>query len=165
MNPQRRLTALLLAAALLCGPQASARRGAERGVDLFQEIAGSWSGAGTVSLMGGGAERLRCRADYSPSDAAHLSLSLRCASDSFKLEIASNITREGNRIGGAWREASFGASGALNGTINGEQINAVIDGGGMSGRLSMSVHGNMQSVTLTSESTFSGTASVVMRRE
>ena len=157
--------ALILTGIVYCAAQVSGHAQSDRNTRLFADLAGEWSGAGSVSLAGGGAERLRCRAAYNPADTAHLSLSLRCASASFKMEVESDITREGNRIAGAWRESTFGASGNVAGTVRGNRIDAVINGMGVSARLAMSMRGNLQSVTLVSQGQISGTASVMLRRE
>lgn len=150
-----------ISACLLTGALAQARP--SHGGDLFEALSGSWAGAGTVRTTDGATERLRCRASYAPSAGTSLTIELRCASDSFKLDVASTVTRTGDKISGAWRETSFGASGDVSGTINGQQISAVIQGMGMAGRLGLALHGATQSVTLAAENV--GSASVVLRRE
>ena len=62
----------------------------------FAGFSGAWSGAGTIMLADGSKERLRCRASYrlSSGDKA-LQQSLRCASDSYKFELSSDVVSEG----------------------------------------------------------------------
>lgn len=133
-------------------------------VGIFGKLAGSWAGGGTVSVMNGGAERLRCRADYAPAGETRLHLDITCASDSFKMQISSDLARSGNAISGTWREATFGASGNVSGSVGGDRINAVVQGMGLSARLSLALRGKTQSVTLASRGQIAGTANVTLRR-
>src|ERR1700728_4366496 len=73
----------------------------------FAGFNGSWSGNGTVALSDGSTERIRCRADYKV-DGSGLSLkqNLRCASDSYKFDLSSDVTSQGNRTSGNWSEGS-----------------------------------------------------------
>src|SRR6201998_471836 len=73
----------------------------------FAGFNGAWSGNGTVALSDGTTERIRCRADYKV-DGTGLGLkqNLNCASDSYKFELSSNVTSQGDRISGNWSEAS-----------------------------------------------------------
>ncbi len=148
------------AAAILASTGAARSEGA-----AFERFGGSWSGVGTVRLTNGGVERIRCRGAYAPAGRDQLRLNLACASDSFKVQIASTMIRQGERIEGNWSEASFGVSGNLNGSIRGDHIEAAIAGPGVSARLSMAVHGNTQAVTLVSQSQISGAASVTLHRD
>jgi len=52
---------------------------------------GNWSGSGKIVVSNGSSERIRCRGVYKPSDSG-LALTLRCASDSYKFELASKAT-------------------------------------------------------------------------
>ncbi len=131
---------------------------------LFQRLGGSWAGAGSVRLPTG-VERIRCRGSYSPAGAAQLRINLACASDSFKVQIVSNIVRQGERLGGSWSEADSGVGGNLNGTVRGDRLDAGFSGAGVNGRLSIALHGNTQAVTLVSQSVVSGSASVTLHRD
>ena len=48
-------------------------------------------------------------------------LSLRCASDSYKFELASDITSEGGNISGSWNETTRGVVGSLSGKVTAQQ--------------------------------------------
>src|ERR1700757_2386273 len=80
----------------------------------FRVMAGNWSGGGTLSMANGEQERLRCRATHSGAGAG-LRLNLRCASDSYKFDLASNVQYRGGAISGDWTEASRNASGTISG--------------------------------------------------
>ena len=51
-----------------------------------------------------------------------LALSLRCASDSYKFDLASDITTDGANISGSWNETTRGVIGSLSGKISGSNI-------------------------------------------
>ena len=83
----------------------------------FGHLAGSWSGTGSIALSSGSRERIRCRANYAPSNAgAALRLDLRCASDSFKFELRSNLSAFGSSVSGVWSETTRDVSGSITGT-------------------------------------------------
>jgi hypothetical protein len=119
----------------------------------FAGLHGAWSGSGSISLSDGSKERLRCKASYHASEGGiRLQQSLRCASDSYKFELVSDLTSQGGTIAGSWSEASRGVSGSLVGRASGGTINAVADAPGFTANLSVSTNGNRQSFSLQSES-------------
>ncbi len=73
----------------------------------FALLAGAWTGSGSIALSDGSTERLRCRAIYRV-EGAGLQQSLRCASDSYKFELSSDLISQGSRISGTWSESSRG---------------------------------------------------------
>ena len=61
----------------------------------FSGMAGSWSGSGTITTSAG-SERLRCRVRYVvTSGGATLQQDLRCASDSYRFDVRSDVTYRG----------------------------------------------------------------------
>src|SRR6202012_2886825 len=94
---------ILGAVALLAASTFSAPVQAQSGP--FNGLAGVWSGAGTVTLDDGSSERIRCRATYAVGEGGHgLNQTLTCASDSYKFDLRTNVTAEGNQITGSWSE-------------------------------------------------------------
>ncbi|WP_245257445.1 hypothetical protein [Methylocapsa acidiphila] len=126
--------------------QGSAERG---GGSPFQGLSGYWSGGGTVTLRNGSTERIRCKATYAVSSTgAALNQSLRCASDSYKLDISSNIIFQGGGISGTWSEANHNVSGTVSGRASSGEISAAVGGGAFTASLSVRTHGNRQSVSI-----------------
>jgi len=117
----------------------------------FAGLAGAWSGAGTISLSDGSKERLRCKATYRVSGDNALQQSLRCASDSYKLELSSDVVSEGGRVSGSWSETSRGVSGTVQGRANGGRVSVVVDAPGFTANLTLTTTGNKQSVSIVSE--------------
>jgi hypothetical protein len=117
----------------------------------FAGLSGSWSGGGFIKLPSGQRERLRCRANYNVGEnGTRLSQNLRCASDSYRFDVNSNIVSEGGTLSGSWTETSRNASGSVSGRVNGGQIQARIDGAGFSAQLTLATRGDRQSVTIAS---------------
>jgi hypothetical protein len=118
----------------------------------FVGLAGAWSGSGTISLSDGSRERLRCRATYRLTSGENgLQQSLRCASDSYKIELSSDVVNEGGQVSGSWSETSRGVSGTLQGRASGGRIAVVVDAPGFSAHLTLITTGNKQSVSIVSE--------------
>ena len=68
---------------------------AQRADAGFGQFAGSWVGAGTISTTNG-SERIRCRVNYGvTAGGARLHQDLRCASDSYNIQVASDIVNQG----------------------------------------------------------------------
>jgi hypothetical protein len=72
----------------------------------FLGLSGHWSGAGTVTMTNGATERIRCKAAYTVNATGKaVQRTLRCASDSYRVEISSNVISEGGSLSGSWAEA------------------------------------------------------------
>ena len=67
----------------------------------FVGMSGSWSGGGVITMSNGSKERIRCRARYDVGGGgSNLDLTLRCASDSFKFELQSNVAHSNGSVSG-----------------------------------------------------------------
>src|SRR6202030_3893075 len=105
-------------AALLLSVQASHAQASP-----FGGFDGAWAVNGTVSLSDGTTERIRCKTDYKVNGSGlGLKQSLHCASDSYKFDLSSDVTSQGDRISGNWSEASRNIFGNLQGTAGGGRI-------------------------------------------
>jgi hypothetical protein len=118
----------------------------------FAGYAGYWSGEGTISVANGANERIRCKATYavSANDAA-VNQTLRCASDSYRLDITSDVASSGGALSGSWSEATRNATGRISGRINGNELNAMVAGVGFTAAFTLTTHGKTQSVTIHPE--------------
>ncbi|QOZ24781.1 hypothetical protein CI1B_07340 [Bradyrhizobium ivorense] len=123
----------------------------------FAGFAGSWSGTGTVSLSNGTTERIRCKADYkvAPSGMA-LKQTLHCASDSYKFDLSSDVTSQGDRISGNWSEASRNIFGNLQGTAGGGRIDVFVEAAGFAANLNLQTNGSKQVVQIDSKGEIRG---------
>jgi hypothetical protein len=123
----------------------------------FAGFNGAWSGNGTVALSDGTTERIRCKADYKV-DGSGLGLkqNLRCASDSYKFDLTSDVTSQGDRISGRWSEPSRNIFGDLQGTAGGGQIDVFVEANGFAANLSLKTNGNKQTVQINSKGEIRG---------
>src|ERR1700730_15766652 len=123
----------------------------------FAGFEGAWSGNGTVALSDGTTERIRCKADYKVNGTGlGLKQSLRCASDSSKFELSSEVTSPGERVYGNWSEASRSICGNLQGTAGGGQLDVFVEASGFAANLTLRTMGNRQSVQINSKGEIRG---------
>lgn len=120
----------------------------------FAGMAGVWSGKGSISLADGGKEAIRCRATYAVrGDGEALQQTLRCASDSYKFELSSNVVASGGKLTGTWSEATRNINGEVQGSTSGGRFQVVVSAGNFTADLSLTTRGNAQSVVIRSEGT------------
>ena len=127
---------------------ADARTRGERGADLFGQLSGAWTGTGigAADLGGGRVDRVACDVTYQPSDAAHLHVLLGCTSAQYRVAIEADLARDGQRIAGTLVERTLGIPGTLSGTTGADRLDAVVSGMGVSGSLSLTMRGGVQTV-------------------
>lgn len=141
-----------LASALLLAPALAHADSAP-----FANYAGNWSGNGTITIAEGGTERIRCRGTYSVDGSGNnLHQVLRCASDSYKFELTSDIAAKGKSITGSWSEASRGVNGTVEGSIENGQVTALVQTNGYAASFNVSTRGNRQSVNISSKGELRG---------
>lgn len=141
-----------VAAAVLLAPAAGYAEPAP-----FANYAGNWSGNGTITIAEGGTERIRCRGTYTVDGSGNnLRQVLRCASDSYKFELTSDVAARGNALTGSWSEASRGVNGSVEGSISNGQISALVQTNGYAASFSVITRGNRQSVNISSKGELRG---------
>jgi len=151
---------LLIAAAVLFVTSLSGSAHAQSGP--FAPLAGSWHGAGTLSLDDGSTERVRCRANYAVRGPS-MDMTLTCASDAYKFNLQGDIVSEGGAISGNWSESSRNVSGTLQGRGGNGNFQVTASSAGFNANISLSTHGNKQSIVMRTDSTFRG-ASISLSR-
>jgi hypothetical protein len=123
----------------------------------FAGFDGAWTGNGTVSLSDGTTEHLRCKADYKVNGSGlALKQNLHCASDSYKFDLSSDVTSQGDRISGNWSEASRNIFGNLQGTAGGGQIEVFVEAAGFAASVTLRTSGNRQTVQISSKGEIRG---------
>jgi hypothetical protein len=115
----------------------------------FGPFAGNWSGSGTITVKDGERERIRCRGTNTESGNT-LKLALKCASDSYKFELQSDLSYEGGNISGSWGETTRGVYGQLSGKMSGGRIQATAQSVGFNAGLSITSAGGKQNVSIRS---------------
>jgi hypothetical protein len=126
--------------------------GAASSESPFSQLAGSWSGSGTVDLSNNRHEPLKCRASYDVLEEQNkLQLNIRCASDSYNFDLRGSATYSAGAISGNWSEATRNAAGTLSGTVEGAGFQVVARGPTFIANLNLVTRGDKQSVTIKSQ--------------
>lgn len=146
-RPLAHAVTIAVLGAALASPAASAR--AE---GAFAGYAGHWSGGGTITIANAGNERIRCKGSYIVEDAGNrLHQTLRCASDSYRIDLISDIQASRGNLSGSWTEASRNLNGTIEGRISGGEISAMVQTNGYAARFNVATKGNRQSVNISSQ--------------
>ncbi len=115
----------------------------------FTAWAGAWTGAGRLALSAGANERIRCRAKYDVEGSGlKAKLELRCASDSYKFELQSDVIYKGGQVQGDWIETTRKVSGKVEGTVHANQIDVSVQSASFSALLSLTTSGDKQSISI-----------------
>ncbi len=149
-------SALALTILFSMGPNANAQRAATVGSASnsgpFSELAGSWSGSGTIDLSKDRREPIRCRASYDVLEEQNkLQLNIHCASDSYSFDLRGSATYNAGAITGNWSESTRNAAGTLSGKVEGAGFQVLAKGPTFTANLSLATHGDKQSVTIKSQ--------------
>jgi hypothetical protein len=148
------LGAFIAAAALGATIVASTPAASQKTDAPFANLNGAWTGGGQVRLEGGKTERISCKAYYTPRDGGSgVGIALRCASTSYTINLRSTIASSGGKVTGSWEEQTFNASGDVSGRASPGNLAVSINGGGISGSMSVSFGGATQQVSINTSGT------------
>ena len=108
----------------------------------FADFGGTWKGLGRVSDVNGKSEALTCKSKNTPSsDGIALTMSLVCASDSYRVDFHAELYTDGQALRGTWTETTRDASGNVEGTIRPDIISAVTSAPGFTANIVIHVVG------------------------
>ncbi len=132
----------------------------------FGGLAGSWTGTGTIAVSNGSNERIRCRATYSVTPSGEqLHQELRCASDSYKFDVTSNVLAdESGALSGTWTETTRQVTGAVSGRVTPGALNTSVKGPAFSATLAVQTKGDRQSVSIRPQGTEIQSINIEMKR-
>lgn len=132
----------------------------------FQGFAGNWHGGGTITMTSGSREKIRCRGTYAvKADSQAMSIDLLCASDSYRVNITSNVVAQGSSFSGQWQETTRQVQGNVTGTSpQPGQIQANLEGMGFGMQFSARVAGRRQDLVLQAQGTEVQTVSIALSR-
>jgi len=83
-------------------------------------LEGSWSGGGTVSFASGSTERARCHAQYRHAGSTSYTMSATCATASGRASQTASVRQVGeNRYAGSFYNSEYGISGAISIVLHG----------------------------------------------
>jgi len=83
-------------------------------------LEGSWSGGGTVSFASGSTERARCRAHYRRAGSTSYTLNATCATASGRASQTASVRQVAeNRYAGSFYNSEYGISGVISVVLHG----------------------------------------------
>jgi hypothetical protein len=148
------LVMTVLAAAPACAQQS------------FEDVAGSWSGAGTMKPKDGPREKVRCKANYTvKNEGQSVKMNLLCASDAYKMDLSANIDQSGTTLSGNWFESQYRQGGSISGkNVNG-LIEAKADGQTITALLTVRTKANRQNFFMESPGAWVSEVSIDLARD
>ena len=130
----------------------------------FTSFDGAWSGTGSVQLSDGSKERIRCKAHYKVNgNGQGLKQSLRCASDSYRFDLDSDVVANGGTVTGNWSEQSRNINGNLQGRASDGRIDVFVEAAGFAANLTLTTRGNKQSVSINSKGEIRGVSITLVK--
>jgi hypothetical protein len=132
----------------------------------FAAFIGSWRGSGEATIKDGHKERINCRATYLGSDSGDsLTISLVCASDSYRFNVESYVEAQGQNIHGHWEEITRKVQGDLTGRVEGGQFKGTVTGGTFSVLMSIRATERAQVVSMVPQGADVTDLEVVLKRQ
>ena len=131
----------------------------------FAGFAGNWTGSGTIQTSAG-TEEIRCKARYTPArDGSTLNINVNCASDSYRVNIVSDVVVQGDGFSGSWQETTRQISGDVSGRFpepGAFQASLQALGGGI--QLGARTNGRRQAITIRLQGSEIQGASLTLKR-
>jgi hypothetical protein len=92
-------------------------------------LAGRWAGTGSLVPISGPNESFRCVVTYFPSkDGSQIRQNLRCESQNFKIDAATELRIEAGRIIGQWTEKINSFTGWVAGKVTSDGFDVLLHG-------------------------------------
>ena len=94
-----------------------------------------------------------------------MKLSLKCATESFRLNLASSVVDTDGTLSGTWAEYGFGTSGSVSGRVDGDRIGLAADVVGARVLIVIATQHGRQTVSLRTSSPFVTGGDLVLLRQ
>ena len=131
----------------------------------LSDFPGRWIGKGELTFRGGIRNTVNCRITYFNREPKKLRQSIRCKSDSFNLEIKTNIVDfPRGEITGHWEDRIYNIGGRISGRIVGREIQALVKGDTMTAVLSVIMDGDRQTIELKPRSSMLRSMRITLAR-
>ncbi len=132
----------------------------------FASFAGDWIGGGDINMTDGSREKIRCKATYGVGPSGEtLNINVNCASDSYRVNIISNVVAQGNSFSGTWRETTRQVNGDVTGRIPAfGQFQASLQGTGFGLELAATSNGKLQAITINAQGADVQNVKISLRR-
>ncbi len=124
---------------------------------VFASLVGTWSGKGVMHLEDGQQETIACEANYKEKDkgkkrGTKLTMTLKCDSNRFKVNLRSRLSHKAGALSGGWMEIDREVSGSGKGQIDDQSISLYLNAVGFSADLQVARGDCAQAIELTPES-------------
>jgi hypothetical protein len=135
-----------LAAAMLAGGAVTVAAWA----DPIDDLAGFWSGTGSVMLSGGNTERVKCQVFYKTmGSSTQLKQTLRCASSDYTINATADLEVKSGQVTGSWEEKTYAVKGDVTGRYSGENFNLTITGATFTAAMNMALSACKQAISIS----------------
>ena len=95
------------------------------------DIAGSWTGSGSIMMPSGARENARCNVSYSKAAGAGYTAFATCATKSTRVTQSAKLRRVGgNEYEGSFHNSEYNVSGSMSVTVTGKSQSVYLSGGG-----------------------------------
>lgn len=116
----------------------------------IDDLAGRWSGWGSVTMSNGSSEQVKCVATYFvEAGGATVKQNLRCASTSYKIDASAKLSNANGQLTGEWEEKTYSAVGSVAGRMNGTGFNLSIQGPTFSAAMAVTTTNCKQTIGIT----------------
>ena len=133
VNPKTGAGAALAGAMLLAVGLLGSTQASAEGLE------GSWRGGGRITLPSGATESARCRVNYSRESKTTYSADASCATASGRVDQSASLRQTGtNSYSGTFHNSEYGVSGSISVTVHGSSQSVSLEGGGASASLRLS---------------------------
>ncbi len=120
------------------------------GASPIGEMAGYWTGAGSVTLSSGNTERVKCAVIYKVSDdGVQIKQNIRCASTDYSINASADLRVKGEQVSGSWEEKTYSATGEVTGRYNGTSLVLSIQGANFTAAMNVSLSACKQSINIS----------------
>ncbi len=126
----------------------------------FEELAGDWTGEGTVKTKSDPQKKVSCKVNYKVAG-SDLTQTLSCTGDDYEIEATLKLTDNDGKVKGSWNEVIYDASGEVVGKAHDDVIRSVIRGDKFSGRMSLKVTETGHSINMLQLNEDTGTYRLV----
>ncbi|WFU28953.1 hypothetical protein QA649_27655 [Bradyrhizobium sp. CB1717] len=133
---------------------------------VFDSLAGAWSGTGTMKPSDGPREKVRCKVAYNVTRPGRsLTLDLRCASDAYKMALSANIEQSGTELSGNWFESEYRQGGKVYGTNKDGLIEARIEGNTVAALVTIQTKATHQSFLMEAPGSWMSEVAIELNKE
>ncbi len=117
--------------------------------DPIADLAGFWSGHGSIALSNGKTERVKCNVVYRSDGSSQIKQSMRCASTDYAINALAELRVKGSQVSGTWEEKTYAAKGDVTGRYGGDSFALSIKGAAFSAAMNVKLANCKQSLNIT----------------